>query len=169
MSGNGLLEYFAAEKQGAALIGVLGVASVGFAAYLWRTGDAWRAMAWPLVVIGVGQIAIGMGLWLRTDPQVARLQGGLQSTPQVTVEAESARMDRVKRSFRIVMAVEVLLLITGLCLALLLRSRHPNWAAVGMGLVVQAAALLVFDLFAERRAHDYTRWLSEFVRSIGGG
>jgi hypothetical protein len=37
---------------------------------------------------------------------------------------------------------------------------RPALAAVGMGLLIQAAVLLVFDLIAEHRAHADTRWLA---------
>jgi hypothetical protein len=157
-----LVDYFTAEKQGAVVIGGVGIVSVLFAAYLWLTGSVFRAMAWPLIVIGAGQLAIGVGLWIRTDPQVTRLQEGLRSSPQVTVDSELTRMARVNRSFKIVVAVEILLIGVGLFLALILRSRHLAWASVGMGLLLQAAVTLVFDLFAEHRAAVYTRWLVDF-------
>ena len=79
------------------LIAGLGVAGSVLAVYLLATGNALRAMAWPLVVVAVGQVALGVGLFLRTDPQVARLQEG---------QAESARMAKVNRSFRPILAAE---------------------------------------------------------------
>ncbi|MFY9550879.1 MAG: hypothetical protein WAU32_06990 [Thermoanaerobaculia bacterium] len=164
-----LLLYFAAEKQGAILIAAIGVASGILAAYLWLAEGPFRAMAWPLAAIGLGQLALGVGLFLRTDPQIARLLEGLRSRPQATMQSELARMEKVNRSFKVIEAAEVAALATGLFLALALRQRHPAWAAVGMGLVVQAAVTLVFDLFAEHRALAYTRWLAELSRSTGGG
>jgi hypothetical protein len=92
MSTSELLGYFTAEKHGAVLIGALGIISAGFAASLWFTHSPFRAMAWPLVIIGAGQLALGAGLLIRTDSQVARLQEGLRSNPQVTVQSELARM-----------------------------------------------------------------------------
>ena len=119
-------------------------------------------MAWPLIIIGAGQIAIGAGLVLRTDPQVARLQEGLNSNAKVTVESELARMAKVNRSFKVIEAIEVILLLTGLSIAVILRLQNLAWASVGMGLMLQAAVTLVFDLFAEHRALVYTRWLMEY-------
>lgn len=168
MSTSELLSYFTAEKQAAVVIAGLGVVSTILAVYLWLTGSLFKAMAWPLIIIGAGQLALGAGLLLRTDPQVARLQEGLRSSPQVTLESELARMAKVNRSFKVVEAVEVLLLLAGLFLALVLRSRHLAWASVGMGLVLQAAVTLVFDLFAEHRALVYTRWLIELSHKVNG-
>lgn len=160
-----LLSYFTAEKHGAALIAAIGAASVALAAYLWLGRGSFRAMAWPLVLIGAAEIALGAGLLLRTDPQVRRLEEGFGSTPQAAVESERRRMTKVNRSFKVIQAVEVALLVVGLGLAFGFRSRHPAWAAVGMGLVLQAAVTLVFDLFAEHRALVYTRWLVELSGS----
>lgn len=79
MSTSQLMVYFAAEKQAAVLIGCLGVVAGIFAAYLWLSANSFKAMAWPLIVIGLAQIAIGVGLFIRTDPQVgqasARFEG----------------------------------------------------------------------------------------------
>ena len=164
-----LLVYFAAEKQGAVLLVGIGAASAVLAASLWFSGNPLRAMAWPLAVVGLAQIAFGVGLLLRTDPQVARLLEGLRSRPQATVALELARMQQVNRSFAVLEAVETVLLLAGLVLALALRTRHPTWSAVGMGLVLQAAVTLVFDLFADHRALVYTRWLAAMSRAIGEG
>jgi hypothetical protein len=139
------------------------------AAYLLATGNPFRAMAWPLLVLGLAELALGVGLFARTGPQVASLEEGLGARPAATAAVELARMERVNRSFRAILAVEAAVLLVGLALALAPRAGRPAWAAVGMGLVLEAAALLVFDLFAERRALAYTQWLDELARRAGGG
>lgn len=163
-----LLRYFTAEKQGAVLIAALGATSAIFAAYLWFTRSSFRAMAWPLVILGAGQMAVGTGLLLRTDSQVVRLEEGLRTDPRSTIDSELARMGKVHRLFKIVQAVEVVLLVAGIFLALAFRSRQLAWAAVGMGLTLQAAITLVLDLFAEHRALAYTRWLVGWSEKVGG-
>jgi hypothetical protein len=164
-----LLVYFAAEKQGALLLVGIGVAAWVLAASLWLSGSPLRATAWPLAAVGLAQIVFGVGLLLRTDPQVARLLEGLRSRPRATVALELARMQRVNRSFAVLEAVETAVLLAGLSMALALRTRHPAWSAVGMGLVLQAAVTLVFDLFADHRALVYTRWLAAMSRAVGEG
>lgn len=168
MSTSQLIFYFTAEKQGAILIAGIGLISCIFAAYLWLSASSFRAMAWPLIIIGAGQIAIGAGLLIRTDPQVARLQEGLRANPQVTVESELARMAKVNRSFKVIEATEVVVILVGVLLALFFRSRNLALASVGMGLFLQAAVLLAFDLFAEHRALIYTRWLIDLSQQLTG-
>lgn len=166
MSTSQLMVYFAAEKQAAVFIGSLGVVAAIFAAYLWLSANSFKAMAWPLLIIGLAQIAIGVGLFIRTDPQVARLQEGLEVNPQATVESEVARMTKVNRSFKVIEVIEVVVILAGIFLALFFRSRNLALASVGMGLLLQAAVLLVFDLFAEHRALVYTRWLIDFSQKF---
>jgi hypothetical protein len=157
-----LTEYFAAERQGGFLLVGLALAGFGFAAFLWGTRSPFRAMAWPLVIFGALQIAIGLTVALRTPAQVASLEQGLQTSQATTVTVEIQRMNTVNRNFNIVKAVEIAFILIGLLLATLLP--HPGtWAAVGLGLLVEAAVLLVFDTFAHQRAHVYTQWLQGLV------
>ncbi|HEX4984817.1 MAG TPA: hypothetical protein VFV71_01970 [Burkholderiales bacterium] len=153
-----LAEYFAAERQGGFVLVALALLSFGFAAFLWFARSAFLAMAWPLVILGAFQLVIGLAVALRTPGRVASLQQGLRVSPAATVSAETQRMGRVNRNFRIVKVVEVVVIVAGLLLVMLLA--HPGtWAAVGLGLLVEAAVLLVFDAFAHHRALVYTQWL----------
>jgi hypothetical protein len=69
-------------------------------------------------------------------------------------------MSGVNSSFRIIKAAEVTLIALGVLLVVLLP-HSSAWAAVGLGLLVQAAGLLVFDAFAQHRAANYTEWLAQ--------
>jgi hypothetical protein len=153
-----LLHYFAGEKAGAAVCLALGIGAVLFAFWVFRSHAAFRAMAIPVGLIGLAQLALGAGLWVRTDPQVASLQAGLTDQPQSARQSELARMERVNANFRVIEAVEAALILASLVLALAFRGK-PTLTAVGMGLLLQASVMLAFDLFAEHRAHVYTAWL----------
>jgi hypothetical protein len=72
--------YFTAEKHGAVLIAILGVVGTVLAAYLWLTKSSFRAMAWPLVIIGIGQLAIGTGARSRTRDGSSSSQGAAELT-----------------------------------------------------------------------------------------
>lgn len=157
-----LAQYFTAERQGGFLLVALALTGFGFAAFLWLTRSAFLAMAWPLVILGAFQLVVGLTVALRTPGQVASLEQGLRTSPAATASAESQRMSRVDRNFRIVKAAEVGCIVLALLLAVLLP--HPStWAAVGLGLLVEAAVLLAFDAFAHQRALVYTQWLQSAV------
>jgi hypothetical protein len=156
-----LAEYFAAERQGGFLLVALSLVGFGFAGFLWLTRNAFAAMAWPLVLLGALQLIVGLAVALRTPAQVAALEQGMATAAAATATAETERMNRVNRNFRIVKAGEIALIVVGLSLAILLP--HPGtWAAVGLGLLVEGSALLAFDAFAHQRALVYTQWLRQF-------
>ena len=153
-----LAEYFAAERQGGFLLVALALAGFGFAAFLWMTRSPFLAMAWPLIVLGILQVIVGLAVALRTPAQVAALEEGLRTSLAATVAAETQRMSTINRNFRVIKTVEVAVVLLGLLLPVLLP--HPStWAAVGLGLLVEAAVLLAFDAFAHQRALVYTQWL----------
>ena len=157
-----LAAYFTAERQGGFLLVALALAAIGFAVYLWVTRSAFRAMGWPLVVLGVFQLVIGLAVALRTPGQVASLEQGLRTSLAATVSAETQRMNTINRNFRIIKIAEVAFIVLGLFLAVFLP--HPStWSAVGLGLLVEAAVLLAFDAFAHQRALVYTKWLQGLV------
>jgi hypothetical protein len=67
-------------------------------------------------------------------------------------------MDRVNANFKMVEIVEVVLIVGALVMAFAFRDR-PALTAVGLGILLQAAVMLAFDIFAEHRAQIYTAWL----------
>ena len=155
-----LAEYFGAERQGGFVLVAVAVSGFGFAAFLWFGRSAFVAMAWPLVVLAVLQLIIGLTVALRTPAQIATLDQGLHTSPASTISAETTRMSAVNRNFRIVKVVEVVVMGLGVLLAIGLP--HPGaWAAVGLGLLLEGAVLLVFDAFAHQRALVYTQWLAQ--------
>jgi Na+/H+ antiporter NhaC len=159
-----LTVYFAGEKQGGALCLALAAVSVAFSIWVWRSHASFRAMAWPLVLVALAQLGVGAVLLARTGKQVETLQADLTRNPVGARAKELARMDRVNANFKIVEILEAGTIAVALVMAFAFRGR-PAITAVGLGLLVQAAVMLAFDVFAEHRAHIYTAWL----RSAGGG
>ena len=160
MSPAELHQYFDGERYGAMMALGLGIASICLASYVWFGRSPFRAMAWPLVIVAVVELGVGVGLLARTGPQVETLEAGLRTAPQPTAAVELQRMTRVNQSFRVIKTIEVVAIAAGVFLIMLLPAENVAWRAVGLGLLLQATALLVFDVFAEHRAHLYTRWLS---------
>ena len=153
-----LAVYFAGEKQAGALCLAFGAAALAFSVWVWRAHAPFRAMAVPVALIGMLQLGIGVGLLARTDKQVATLRADLASEPAGARAKELARMDRVNAKFRIVKILEAVLITGALVMVFGFRGR-PAVTAVGLGVLVQSALMLVFDIFAEHRAHIYTGWL----------
>lgn len=154
---------FAVEKQESVLFVAAGAVALLAAAMLLRGGGPYRAMAWPLLAVGIIQLAVGGSVFVRTDRQVAVLEARLAADPGAYRAEERARMERVMAAFRLYKAVEIALLATGVALVLAFPRREGLYAA-GIGLVLQAALMLVLDLFAEKRGRDYL----DAVARLGG-
>jgi hypothetical protein len=140
------------------LLVVLAVASVALAGYLFATKSLFSAMAWPVLVLGGIELVIGLTIATRTTAQVAELEAGLQATRNSTITSEVERMARVNGTFEAIKKVEVALIALGLVFALV-RPAPATLGAVGLGIVLQCAVLLVFDTFAHHRAIHYVEWL----------
>jgi hypothetical protein len=153
-----LLRYFQGEKHGGVVCAAMGLVALALALSVWRAGSELRTMALPLGLIALAQLGIGVGLTLRTPAQVAALTARFGAEPDAARATELARMRRVNSAFKIIEIAEVAVIAASLLLILALRGR-PAVQGVAMGLLLQASALLVFDLYAEKRAHAYTAWL----------
>jgi hypothetical protein len=153
-----LTAYFTAEKQGGLLLVALAIASLALASYLFATKSAFGAMAWPVLVLGGLELVIGATVASRTPAQVTELETGLQQTRTHTITSEIERMARVNNTFVIVKKVEIGLIAAGI-LFLLVRPAPETLGAIGLGLLLQSAVLLVFDTFAHHRAVHYVEWL----------
>jgi hypothetical protein len=157
---NELHAYFSAERQAGLIAVLLGAASLAAALYFWSARTPFKAAAWPLIVIGLIEAGLGGALIVRTPGQVATLDAAFASEPQVAAAGERQRMARVNRVFRVIMAGELVLIVLGACAVFFLRGRNDMWTAIGLAVLLEAAVLLAFDLFAEHRAHVYSNWLA---------
>jgi hypothetical protein len=157
MPTDALHQYFAGERSAGMLIAGLGVAALAFAWWLRSDGGPFRAMLFPLAIVGLLQLAIGVGLAGRTASQVTRLERSFASDASSARAGERERMARVQRNFVIIKVVETVLVVAGLAMVML--SRRDALVAVGMGLAIQGAVMLAFDVFAEGRGALYEAWL----------
>jgi len=150
--------YFAGEKaEGWVFLG-FGVAAAGAGTAFYFSGNrTLRGASYPVVGISLIQIAAGVVLWVRTDRQVERLKADLRKRPHNTQNQELDRMRKVNREFSWLKIAETTLFAGGVVLATVGSARNaPIATGVGAGLAGQSAAMLWFDMFAERRAQKYT-------------
>ena len=152
-----MFRYFEGEKHAGALALALGLLAVAGALWLWRDAGPYRAMLYPLAIVGIIELGVGVGLLVKTGPQVATLTAAIEQTPEVALSRERERIVGVNARFELIKAVELMLI--ALAAALIVFSGRPEWVGVGLGILLQATALLAFDIFAEQRAHLYAAWL----------
>ena len=153
-----LSTYFTAEKQEAMLFMAVGVAALVVSFYLIKADSTYKGMVYPLIVVAVIQLVVGSTVYFRTDRQVAALEKLLKYDPAAYKAEELQRMEPVMKNFRVYKSIEIILLAIGMALTFALR-KNNLWYSVGIGLIVQSSLMLILDLFAERRAHDYLKFV----------
>jgi hypothetical protein len=155
-----LLSYFSAEKQESLLYILMGAASFIVSFFLWKTD--YKTMAYPLIAIGIIQLIVGGSVFSRTDSQVKALTTQLQAAPEQFQSEELARMKIVMSNFKVYKLIEVMLLTVGIILSYACR-QTMTWYSIAIGLIAQSAIMLVFDLFAEKRAYEYVGALERML------
>jgi hypothetical protein len=147
-----LMTYFSGEKNAGLFLAGVGVAQLVATALLYRADL--RPLAITIAILAFAEVALGAGLYLRTDPQVGRLMSQLGAEPVRFYRDEGARMAGVQRNFVVIEYVELALVIVSAVVAVTQKDR-PALTGVALGLLVGAAFLLAFDLVAERRGEAY--------------
>jgi hypothetical protein len=129
-----------------------------------RATDASRAAAVPILTVGLAEAAIGIGLLVRTGPQVRALEEQLARAPKAYAAEEGARMERVLSNFVIFRSIEAVLLVTGAGTAALGAVLEEDRAlGAGLGVASQAAIVLTLDAIAEARAERYLDAIHDFA------
>lgn len=155
-----MAEYFLAEKQESLLFLLVGAVAIGASVYLLATKHSYRGMAYPLIAVGLIQLAVGGAVYFRSDAQAAALREQLAGAPAAYKAAELPRMEKVAVNFTIYKWIEISLLALGIAMTLAFRRREQLLGA-GIGLILQSALMLGLDLFAERRAETYIALIRE--------
>lgn len=154
-----LTMYFNGEKYAGLILAGVAVAAMVTAALLFRAGEL-RSLAITLALVAVTEISLGVGLYLRTGPQVRRLHADLQADAPNFYRAETSRMARVQRNFVLVEYAELIVIVTTALVAVWMKPR-PSPSGVALGLLINAAILLTFDVLAERRGAQYLAMLTD--------
>jgi hypothetical protein len=149
-----VVSYFAGEKHGAVLLILIGLAALVAAAALFQPRWELRSFAITLGMVALLEIALGVGLYVRTGPQVAALLAQLGSNAPAFLADEGARMVRVQRNFVVVHYVEIAVIVIAAVIAFAQRNRF--WiAGIALAFLFHAGFLLAFDIVAERRGAAY--------------
>ena len=151
--------YFNGEKYAGLILAAIALTAIVTAIVLFRANADLRSFAITLAVVATAEIGLGVGLYVRTGPQVERLAEQLRSEAAGVRAAETIRMTRVQRNFVVIEYVELCLIGVTAIAAFLLKVR-PGPSGVALGLLINASLLLAFDLLAERRGDQYVTALA---------
>ncbi len=151
---NALTIYFDGEKHAGLCLAGIGVIGLAAAALFFQARWNVRSLAITLGVMALVQIAIGVGLYLKTGPQVADLVARLGADAGRLYADEGARMAKVQRNFVILEYTWIALIAASAVVAVAMKARF-RVTGVALGLLVNFAIILTFDLVAERRGAVY--------------
>jgi hypothetical protein len=98
---NQLNNYFSAEKQESVIFITVGLMAMGVSAWLWMNGHRLKSMAYPLVVIALMQMVVGVSIYLHRDRlgltgRFDADSGYLCRNPRIHLFVCSARHARLK-------------------------------------------------------------------------
>jgi hypothetical protein len=159
-----LTMYFDGEKYAGLTLAGVAVCAIAVATLLYRAGGEFRSFAITLGILALAEVALGVGLYARTGPQVGRLEEQLRSDATSFYASEARRMARVQRNFVLVEYAELVVIVMSAFAAVILKAK-PGPEGVALGLLISASVLLAFDLLAERRGAHYLQSLTFHQRS----
>lgn len=154
-----MTDYFAGEKRGGFVLAGMGLAGAGAGIALFATSErdsAARGMSYPLLGMGAVHLAAGVFVYIASRGRERTFASEIATDPRAWSARERKRMTGVARQFKALKVVEVILIAGGLAMGGVGHSTdRPRLAGIGYGLALEAAATLVFDVVAARRAETY--------------
>ena len=158
-------DYFQAEKNESLVFVIVGTAAIlsGFYFLVVINSKFYNGLSWPLIFIAVIQIFVGTIIYFRSPTDEKRVLNFAQNSPKNIKNLEIPRMDKVMTKFKLYRYIEISLIILGLIL-FLIASPTGFWKGVGLGIIIQAAIMLLADSLAEKRGQYYL----DFLKSTFG-
>lgn len=160
-------QYFVAEKQGSIFFlafGIIAAIAALTCYFVWKTSFV-KGMMIPLLIVGVIAVIIGTTVYKRSDADRQRNVYAYDLNPDELKQKEYPRMQKVMKSFKVIIVAEVLLLLVGAFLYFYFRQQETRQfvSGLGFGLLLMCVAALALDLSAQRRAAVYMKGLTSFV------
>lgn len=156
-------DYFDGEITGGWTLIGMGVGGLVAGGILFADGGD-RARGASYVSLGFGVAHLAAGVYINVASRVRKRVYGaaIASAPKIWLEVERRRMAGVSTQFLVLKIVEVALIAGGGTMAAIGNANdHPRLEGAGYALAIEAAATLVFDIVAVRRAHRYRDRLGE--------
>ncbi|MBT8219989.1 MAG: hypothetical protein KJP00_09190 [Bacteroidia bacterium] len=165
-----ITKYFRGEKRESYLFISAGFLFIilSYYGFFVSQEDLHNGAAIPFGLIGLIQVVVGANIAYRTDNQLIGLLKLFSEDFKAFEDAEKSRMGSVMKNFTWIKRIELGLFLVGVLLLLLAMNGTIStiMLGVGIGLLIQCALMLVFDLFAELRAREYLREMDRVQRKL---
>lgn len=156
-------DYFDGEITGGWTLMGMGTANLAVTGFLFADGSD-RAQGGAYATLGFGVAHLAAGIYVNIASRVRKriYRAAIDKAPNIWLVAERQRMKGVSTQFLVLKIVEVVLIAGGGTMAYLGNSKDkPQLEGAGYGIAIEAAATLLFDIVASRRASRYRDRLSE--------
>jgi hypothetical protein len=159
--------YFSHEKAESLLFIGAGVIGTLFSLYCWMSlrKPFYNGMAFPLLILGAIQLAVGTTIYLRSPKDMERILNYATLEPEKLQDEEILRMRTVMQNFMYYRYLELLFITAGILLMFYV-SPSEFVKGVGFALFVEASLMLAGDYFAERRGEIYLQQLQQEVSPL---
>jgi hypothetical protein len=149
--------YFDGEKSGGYVLLGLGITGIATGTFLLKDDCKVRqGMSYPLLAVGALHVVAGVYIGMVSDNRINDFNHEIDVDGQAWTERERDRMDGVSTQFTVLKLVEVGLIAGGAGLAYYgYQKGHQRVEGAGIGIAIEAAVTLAFDLWASRRANAY--------------
>lgn len=162
-------KYFSAEKSFSGFFMIIAAAAIVLAIILFFAGksNAFKGAAIVLIIMSIIQLAASYTVYKRSDGDRKRLTYAYDMNPPVLKNTELPRMEKVEKTFTILLIGEVVLLLAGVGLFLYFRDNEQLafWKGFGLALAIEAAVMLGADLYARGNATKYINGLKAYAEA----
>lgn len=164
---NPIEKYFSAERWNCAGGIGIGIMAIAFAIYfLLKFREPYYAgMSWSLLVLGLFFLIVCVGVFVRSPNDIVRVTGYVDTNNPLLQNEELPRMEKVMKSFTVIMIIEIILIVLSIAL-IFLAPLLPAWKGAFTGILIMALLLLCFDYLAQKRAQVYWNYLMDTVSSL---
>lgn len=163
-------KYFNAEKTQSLLFIIIGIAAILLALvfFFYLKTNWYKGFAIPFLLVGLLHLVVGYTVYKRCDAERKRNVYAYDMNPGELKTKEILRMEKVNKNFVIYRYIEIVLLLAGVGLFFYFRNNADKafWAALAMGLAIEAAITLGADFIAEKRAHQYTSGIQSYLDQL---
>ena len=158
--------YFQAERLASVVFMLIGFNTIVAGVYCWVIvrKPFYSGLAYPFVFIGLIELFVGATVFLRSPKDTERVENFAVLEPERILREEIPRMEDVSKSFVYLRYVELAVIIAALVMMYFVRGDLVR--GIGLGLFIQAFAMLAADYFAERRSEKYLKELRISVEGM---
>jgi len=156
--------YFKSEQIESLLLLAIGLITMTEALYfLWGKNFSlfYKGLAWPLLWIGIVEVAFGASIYFRSVVDVRKVEGYFHEASDKLLSEELPRMKKLMKNYVIYRWFEAGLAVTGVLLIIFMNHTSDYWMGIGTGLWFQAGVMLVSEFFAEHRGAAYIKGLEQ--------